>query len=454
MTTSYTHTSGNSWSTTNLLAGREGLLETILTALQADGSGVFITGQGGKNGLLVNELGQELAKRAQGHFSDGVFCINLHGFAPLSHPALESSQAQRYLLAQIVAPQSIPQDSRALTRMYRNTFANRNALLLLNDAADAQQVRYLIPRNGAKVIITSVRDLSSSFPKLQPYFVPGLEPEAAYQLLTAISPRSLLQNKRSSIKLCEFLEFNPMAIVVFAPLLEGASSIQPRELIARFQVTQQRISALLGDKTSPSILDAAMEIAYDALDPQQQQRLMQLAVFPGTFTPEDARSIWNVNQAEANHSLRLFSQRNLIKNTGTDLGFNQHWSIRRYAERRLLSQPELAGVATQCYIQAMFQHTLPEAITLDVTQPFTPEAISLIRDHLTFAWKRSNNQVAGWTQVSIDPQLRLSTFLRLAETLQAILIHTTFQQWLDTALSLAPADDASTLEVLQQYMPA
>ncbi|MEY9993216.1 DNA-binding SARP family transcriptional activator/tetratricopeptide (TPR) repeat protein [Streptomyces sp. V4I8] len=120
---------------------------------------VVISGMAGVGkSALALEVSHGLANR----FPDGQLYVNLHGATP-GMPPLTPGQALTALLRDLGAdPRSIPEHSDAAAALLRSLLAPTRTLMVLDDAANAAQVRPLLPAApGCAVIVTSRSPLTA-----------------------------------------------------------------------------------------------------------------------------------------------------------------------------------------------------------------------------------------------------------------------------------------------------
>ncbi|HYN94118.1 MAG TPA: helix-turn-helix domain-containing protein, partial [Pilimelia sp.] len=144
-------------------AGRHAELRTLTTlagsaAGRADGAVVAVID--GAAGIGNTALAVHAANREATQFPDGQLYVDLRGFAPAGAGpvrGLTPGEAVRGFLDALAVPVArLPATASALTGLYRSLLADRRLLVLLDNAADADQVRPLLPGTpGCLVVVTS-----------------------------------------------------------------------------------------------------------------------------------------------------------------------------------------------------------------------------------------------------------------------------------------------------------
>lgn len=135
----------------------------------------------GKPGSGRTSLAEELIGSLADGYPDGVFRVRLT--EPGGDPVPTARAAQELLAALGVAePPGAAEDE--LTALVREAFAGRRAVLLLDDAVDAEQVDPLIPDNPDTLVVGVARGPLTGIPDVRPCTVGGLDPKSAIELLT------------------------------------------------------------------------------------------------------------------------------------------------------------------------------------------------------------------------------------------------------------------------------
>ncbi|UUU30156.1 AAA family ATPase [Streptomyces sp. CA-210063] len=147
-----------------VFVGRQAELDRLLkiTDRAAASTGapatVLITGM---PGIGKTTLAVHWAHRTAERFPDGQLHVRLRGFDPTAAP-LDPAAGLRDLLAALgVPPSRMPDGTDALAGLYRSLLAGRRLLVVLDDAADTEQVRPLLPASpGCLTLVTSRNGLS------------------------------------------------------------------------------------------------------------------------------------------------------------------------------------------------------------------------------------------------------------------------------------------------------
>ena len=140
--------------------GRAAELDVLagLAARCAGGVGqtAVISAIGGTAGVGKTALAVHFGHQAAGLFPDGQLYVNLAGFGPSGSPLSPGQAVRGFLDALGIAPEQIPADLDGQAGLYRSLLAGRRMLVALDNAADEQQVRPLLPGSpGCLAVVTS-----------------------------------------------------------------------------------------------------------------------------------------------------------------------------------------------------------------------------------------------------------------------------------------------------------
>ncbi|MGH1554771.1 hypothetical protein ACRAWF_31125 [Streptomyces sp. L7] len=139
----------------------------------------------GMAGVGKTSLALHIAHRVlDGELSDvPVLFANLRGSAPQGPPADPAAVLETFLRLLGTAGDRIPYGPDARAALYRQLLTDTRALIVLDDAEDAEQVRPLLPgANGCRTLVTSRRTLTGLGEVTRPA-VPPLDPDDSLALL-------------------------------------------------------------------------------------------------------------------------------------------------------------------------------------------------------------------------------------------------------------------------------
>ncbi|MGV9305822.1 tetratricopeptide repeat protein [Nonomuraea sp. NPDC003727] len=165
--------------------GRQAPLAAVLAAVDS-GRVVAVDGMAGvgKTCLAVHA-----AHLLAADYPDAQLYLDLHGFTEGRQP-LDHDAALRTLLAALDVPsEKIPQegDIEPLAACWRSELASRRAVVVLDNAADADQVRPLLPGAGASVALITSRNRLLGLDEVPPVSLDVLTPEESAELLARAS---------------------------------------------------------------------------------------------------------------------------------------------------------------------------------------------------------------------------------------------------------------------------
>ena len=159
----------------------------VILAKGDDSGGIAVVS--GTAGVGKTALAVHWAHRARDRFPDGQVYLNLRGFDPGGTPVSPAEAVRTLLDAFAVEPERIPPGLEAQVGHYRSLVAGRRVLIVLDNVADADQARPLLPAApGCRVVVTSRNQLSGLVT------ADGAQP-VTLDLLSVSEARSLLAGR-------------------------------------------------------------------------------------------------------------------------------------------------------------------------------------------------------------------------------------------------------------------
>ncbi|MEU0008125.1 BTAD domain-containing putative transcriptional regulator [Streptomyces sp. NPDC006314] len=213
----------------------------------------------GMAGVGKSALALHVAHELRERFTDGQLYVNLHGATPGMVP-LAAVQALAALLRDLgVEPRNVPEHPDAAAALLRSLLAPARILLVLDDAANAAQVRPLLPAGpGCAVIVTS-RSPLTALDGARRFPLGPLTGEDSAALLRAVSGREGLDAGHALVELTGRL---PLALRVVAARLAARRALTADVLAYQLAATGGRLNHLEYDDLS---VRRSLAVAHDAL---------------------------------------------------------------------------------------------------------------------------------------------------------------------------------------------
>jgi transcriptional regulator with XRE-family HTH domain/tetratricopeptide (TPR) repeat protein len=232
-------------------------LSTLLTQRDCVPVGV-VTGPGGigKTALAVCT-----AHRISPLFPDGQLYVDLHG---MGDPPSRAVDVLGRLLRDLgVAPERIPADVEERAAALRTLLAGRQVLLVLDDAADAAQVRPLLPGSaGCAVLVTSRRTLAGLEGGV-PLVLAGLPDTDAKALFTSlVGGRRTAAEPEAMAAVLSACAGLPLAIRIAGAKLAARPAWSVSWLAAQLADRAGRLPVLTADDLA---VPATFQLGYDHL---------------------------------------------------------------------------------------------------------------------------------------------------------------------------------------------
>jgi tetratricopeptide (TPR) repeat protein len=301
--------------------GREKEMTELLQALEK--GGVTISGLQGMGGIGKTALALKLAEQLKPNYPDAQFYLDLKG---TSKESLSAKDAMAHVIRSYHPEAKLPEDESGLQGLYLSLLESKKALLLMDNATSAQQVKPLIPPAGSIMLITS-RNLFT----LSGFFIKNLntlEPEDAKQLLLKIAPR-ISECADRIAALCGYL---PLALEVAASAINKAINLAPDEYVVRLSKAMKRLE----------LVEASLSLSYELLSDELKKLWRLLSVFPNTFDDVAAAALWKMSVEDAQDRLAELISYSLIEWNETTRRYRLHDLVRLFADRRLSEQERLA----------------------------------------------------------------------------------------------------------------
>ncbi|MFF3868157.1 BTAD domain-containing putative transcriptional regulator [Micromonospora sp. NPDC001898] len=230
-----------------IFVGRAAELETGTRLLGGAGWRPKTLVLSGPAGIGKSTFAVHLAHRLADHLPGGQIYVDLRGSDALCPPLSVPEVIRTVLLALGVSPDRLPVSVDGQLALYRSLLVDRRMLIVFDNAADAHQVRPLLPAAaGCPVIVTSRSRLTS-------LVATGTALPLSLGPLSDVEARELLERRlgvdRTAAEpaavtdLVDYCGGNPLTLAVTAAQTADFPGLRLAELAAELRVPETRVDA-------------------------------------------------------------------------------------------------------------------------------------------------------------------------------------------------------------------
>ncbi|MGC9670434.1 AfsR/SARP family transcriptional regulator [Planosporangium sp. 12N6] len=323
-------------------------LDGLLSDSRA-GRAVVISAIAGTAGVGKTALAVHWAHRVRDKFPDGQLYVNLRGHAP-TPPLRPIDALAGFLRALGVPAEAVPTDPDEAAALYRSVLADRRVLVLLDNAAGAEQVRPLLPGNAeCLALITSRTDLAGlvAFDGGHRLRLDVLAADEALALLALLLGRDrVAAEPDASAELARLCAYLPLALRIAAANLPDAESLAA--YAARLSAGN-RLAALEVEGDRQAAVRAAFDLSYAALPEPARRMFRLLGLVPGPdVTAEAAGALTGLPADEATRLLDRLAAVHLVdRHAPGRYGF--HDLLRLHAAAHADADPERVAAVERLY---------------------------------------------------------------------------------------------------------
>ncbi|UOX85858.1 tetratricopeptide repeat protein [Amycolatopsis sp. FBCC-B4732] len=314
--------------------GRAPELAALSKALDTVGNAatVAISAVGGSGGIGKTWLALTWAHRHADRFPDGQLFVDLRGFSPESDPMDPAVAVRGFLDALGFSSDRIPADPHAQGALYRSLVADRQMLIVLDNAATNDQVGPLLPGGSTcTVLVTSRHRLPSLIATngAQHLHLDVLSDVESRALLSGrLGKRRVSAEPRAVDELIALCGGFPLALGVLAAQAHTHPTAPLNEYST--ELRELGVDALVDDDPTAN-LPTVLSWSLRGLTAEQRQVFALSGIAPGPDIALPAvASLTGLPDAEVRKMLRRLEDASLIERT-SDGRYHMHDLIRAYA---------------------------------------------------------------------------------------------------------------------------
>lgn len=262
----------------NDFTGRRQIVARLRTLLSAESGseGVPVAAISGIGGVGKTTLAVHVAHAMQDLFPDGQLYADLRGYG--EEPTDPESVLAAFLRGLGLPADVIPDGLAERSALFRSLLAERQMLVLLDNARDAAQVRHLLPGSpGCAAIVTS-RGKLADLAAARLIDLDVMEPDEALALFGTVAGTERVAAERAAamdvVAACGFL---PLAVRIVAARLAARPSWTVASLVPRLADERRRLDEM---RVGNLAVEATFALGYGQLSPAQA-RAFRLLSLPG-----------------------------------------------------------------------------------------------------------------------------------------------------------------------------
>jgi tetratricopeptide (TPR) repeat protein/transcriptional regulator with XRE-family HTH domain len=258
--------------------GRQQELQQLADAAAGTGRVVGIHAIGGMAGVGKTAFAVHAAHRLADRFPGGQIFLPLHGHTPGRQPVDPADALAGLLLTLGVPAGQIPAGVEARMALWRDRLAERQLLLILDDAASSEQVRPLLPGAGGSLVLVTSRRHLSALEDATAVSLDTLPPGEAAALLVRLAGRAGLRPDDPPVaELTQLCGFLPLAIGMVARQLHHHPAWTAAGRAAELAEAVDRLELMATENLSVA---AAFNLSYADLTGDQQRLFRRLGLHP------------------------------------------------------------------------------------------------------------------------------------------------------------------------------
>jgi DNA-binding SARP family transcriptional activator/tetratricopeptide (TPR) repeat protein len=293
---------------------------------------VVISAIAGLAGVGKTALAIRWAHAVAPRFPDGQLYVNLRGY-DRDAPMQPIEALGRLLRSLGVPPHGVPADPDEASALYRSRLADQRMLVLLDNAASAEQVRPLLPSSPhSLVVVTSRDDLAGLIARdgARRLTLDLMSTAEAVVLLgRIIGEERAAAESDAARRLAETCGLLPLAVRIAAANLLGRPEASIAEAVD--ELRGDRLAALAIETDPGTGLRAVFDQSYRSLSEAGRRVFGLLGLAPGEDIGAAAvASLAGLPVDDVEHLLDALARASLVNHTDSDR-FTLHDLVREYA---------------------------------------------------------------------------------------------------------------------------
>lgn len=317
--------------------GRTKELVELMEAIQE--SGIAISGLRGMGGVGKTALALKVAQRIAPWYPDAQLYIDLKG---TSRQPLLFTDVMGHVIRAFDLTTELPSDEVELSGLYHTKLRGLRAILLMDNAADAEQIKPLVPPTSCILIVTTRQHFM--LPGLYPLHLNTLSPAEAKDLLLMIAPR-INEYADEIAQLCGYL---PLALRLAGSAVAERKELTLQDFVRRLSDNRKRLKFLDSNRElsgEPLGVEASLNLSYELLSSEMQEQLLVLSLFPGSFDSLSVAYLWDQEHDITQDNLSTLVRFSLVEWEPKAKRYRLHDLVKLFIDTRLNAEERVHAQA-------------------------------------------------------------------------------------------------------------
>ncbi|WP_328806845.1 AfsR/SARP family transcriptional regulator [Streptacidiphilus fuscans] len=292
--------------------GRTEELQQLLAAVAEPATqGTPILAIDGMGGSGKTALAVHAAHRLAELYPDGQISVDLHGFTPGQRPR-EPSEVLDVMLRSLGLPgDRIPDDLLSKIALWRMTTAQRRLLILLDNAADAEQVRPLLPSSPKCMVLITSRIRLVDLDGARALSIGVLSvPDSLALVERTLGAERVAAEPAAAEELAQLCGRLPLALRIATARLGHRPRWTIQYLVDRLSDEARKLDELASRSRGVA---ATLQLSYLAMDGESRNAFRLLSLHPGDLDVHSAAALLGTPTFEAEELLELLLDAHLLE---------------------------------------------------------------------------------------------------------------------------------------------
>ena len=317
------------------------LLAVLAGAPDAGPAGIPVAVLTGPPGCGKTTVAVHVAHSLREHFPDGQLFADLHGSAV--QRTTTSEVLARFLRALGVPAEEVPVDLDERVNLLRSQLASRRVLIVLDDAADEEQIRDLIPGVPGPAVLVTSRGRLVALPGAEVVELDVMPAEQAVELLGRIArPEQVAADPEATAELARLCGGLPLALRIAGVRLAAHPHWPVAVLVDLLSDEGSRLDELVHAGVGIRTL---LSVVHDSVSPRARRLFGLLSALEmHDFTSLTAAALLDARPADAARAIDELVEARLLDASGFTIGKAARYRfqslVKVYAAERLADDQE------------------------------------------------------------------------------------------------------------------